>query len=63
MFYGKFHRAMEWLKRQNEKRKQDFEEDLKLDKMDMVALLISALLVFGPIILLLIVIAVIVFFL
>ncbi len=61
IFHGKFNRAMEWLKRQNKGRKQSFEEeDLKLDKMDILALMISALLVFGPIILFLIAIAILI---
>lgn len=62
MFHGKFNRAIEWLKRQNKDRQQDFdEEDLKLDRMDILALIISALLVFGPVILFLIAIAVLVY--
>jgi len=62
MFHGKFNRAIEWLKRQNKDKQQDFdEEDLKLDRMDILALMLSALLVFGPVILFLIAIAVLVY--
>lgn len=61
MFYGKFNRAMEWLKQQNKDKKQDGDqEDLKLDRSDILALMLSALLVFGPIILFLIVVAILV---
>ncbi|WP_414481087.1 hypothetical protein [Caldicoprobacter sp.] len=61
MFYGKFNRAMEWLKQQNKDKKQDGDqEDLKLDRSDILALMLSALLVFGPIILFLIAVAILV---
>jgi len=61
MFYGKFNRAMEWLKQQNKDKKQDGDqEDLKLDRSDILALMLSALLVFGPIVLFLIAVAILV---
>lgn len=66
MFEGKFNRAMEWLKQQNKDKKGDSkqedgdQEDLKLERADIIALMFAALLVFGPIVLCLIAIAVLV---
>ena len=64
MFQKKIDRAMEWLKEKN--KKSDFDESIgelseedqnyKLDKTDILALIISALLVFGPILIVLIII-------
>lgn len=60
MFQRKIDRAMNWLKEKN--KKSDFDEygdlsieedDYKLDKTDVLALIISALLVFGPILIIL----------
>lgn len=61
MFQKKIDRAMNWLKEKNEKSDLDEsmnelseeEEDYKLDKTDVLALIISALLVFGPILIVL----------
>jgi len=63
MFHGKFNRAMEWLRQQNKDKNQDGnQEELKLDRADITALLLAALLVFGPIVLFLIAIAILVWF-
>ncbi len=53
-FQSKLDRAMEWLKNKNKKpdsQESNSEniEDIKLEKDDILALIISALLVFGPI--------------
>lgn len=57
MFQKKIDRAMKWLKEKN--KKSDFDEsinelseedrDYKFDKIDILAVIISAILVFGPI--------------
>lgn len=58
MLQRKLERAMEWLKNkpENKEDKEDIEESIELEKNDVLALIISALLVFGPIILFLILI-------
>lgn len=53
-FQSKLDRAMEWLKNKNKKsdsQESNSEniEDIRLEKDDILALIISALLVFGPI--------------
>lgn len=55
MLQKKLERAMEWLKNKPEN-KEEIEESIELEKNDVLALIISALLVFGPIILFLILI-------
>ena len=55
IFQSKIDRAMKWLKNKNENIDSDENiEDIKLDKTDILALIISALLVFGPILIILI---------
>ena len=57
MFQKKVDRAMNWLKEKNKKSDLDEsieelsreDQDYKFDKADILALIISALLVFGPI--------------
>lgn len=70
LYQRKVDRAMEWLKNKNktqnnkysDKEKWEYESgDMKLGKKDIVAIIISALLVFGPIILALIGIIILVF--
>ena len=57
IFQSKIDRAMKWLKNKNENIDSDENiEDIKLDKTDILALIISALLVFGPILIILILI-------
>lgn len=57
-FSNKLKKTMEWLENKNKKSGQNFkEEDFKLDKTDILALIISALLVFGPLIFFLFLIA------
>lgn len=52
MFQNKLDRAMRWIKNKN--KDEDHEKDsIELEKNDMLAIIISALLVFGPIILIL----------
>lgn len=61
MFQKKVDRAMNWLKEKN--KKSDFDETInglseddqnyKLEKMDILAAIISAILVFGPILIVL----------
>lgn len=52
MFQNKLDRAMKWIKNKN--KDEDHEKDsIELEKNDMLAIIISALLVFGPIILIL----------
>lgn len=46
----KLERAMDWLKNKSNS-EEDLEESIELEKNDLPALIISALLVFGPIIL------------
>ena len=46
----KLERAMDWLKNKSNS-EEDLEENIELEKNDIFALIISALLVFGPIIL------------
>ena len=61
IFQSKIDRAMKWLKNKNENIDSDENiEDIKLDKTDILALIISALLVFGPILIILILIIVLV---
>lgn len=60
-FQSKLNRAMEWLKNKNKSSSSDEihdenEEDLKLEKTDILALIISAVLVFSPIIIILMII-------
>ena len=55
MFQKKLDRAMEWIKNQNKDNEQD-RTTLELEKLDIPAIIISALLVFGPIFFILIVI-------
>lgn len=59
-FQSKLDRAMEWIKNRNEISNSSSneigninEEDFKFDKTDILALIISALLVFGPVIIVL----------
>ncbi len=47
IFQKKVDRAMEWLKNKN-KKDENHEEELKLEKNDLFAIIISALLVFVP---------------
>ena len=47
MFQKKVDRAMEWLKNKN-KKDENQEEEVKLEKNDLFAIIISALLVFVP---------------
>jgi len=52
MFQNKLDRAMKWIKNKN--KDDDHENDsIELEKNDLLAIIISALLVFGPIILIL----------
>ena len=65
-FQSKLDRAMEWLKNKNKKpdsQESNSEniEDIRLEKDDILALIISALLVFGPIFIILSVIIYFVF--
>ena len=66
-FQSKVDRAMKWLKEKNQPKREDNlngledeislgQEQEKIDKRDILAILISALLVFGPIILVLLII-------
>ena len=55
MFQKKLDRAMDWIKNSNEDNEQD-RTTLELEKMDIPAIIISALLVFSPIFLILILI-------
>ena len=67
IFQSKVDRAMKWLKEKNQPKREDNlngledeislgQEQEKIDKRDILAILISALLVFGPIILVLLII-------
>lgn len=47
IFQKKVDRAMEWLKNKN-KKDENQEDELKLEKNDLFAIIISALLVFVP---------------
>lgn len=52
MFQKKLDRAMKWL--ENKNKDEDWEKDsVELEKNDWLAIIISALIVFGPIILIL----------
>lgn len=71
IFQKKVDRALQWLKDKNKSNeiKEDHEvdqveiqEDLPLEKGDRLALFLSALLVFGPIFLILIIIALLAYF-
>lgn len=66
-FQSKVDRAMKWLKEKNQPKREDNlngledemslgQEQEKIEKRDILAILISALLVFGPIILVLLII-------
>ena len=56
MLQKRIDRAMDWLKKQNKSNEEleKNEEYVELEKNDMLALFISSLLVFGPIVLVLI---------
>lgn len=60
MFQKKVDRAMKWLKEKSNKNLDELEpkeyNNIELEKNDFLALIISALMVFGPIILILIII-------
>jgi hypothetical protein len=67
IFQSKVDRAMKWLKEKNQPKREDNlngledeislgQEQEKIEKRDILAILISALLVFGPIILVLLII-------
>lgn len=67
IFQSKVDRAMKWLKKKNQPKREDNlngledemslgQEQEKIEKRDILAILISALLVFGPIILVLLII-------
>lgn len=60
MFQKKVDRAMKWLKEKRNKNLDELEpkeyNNIELEKNDFLALIISALMVFGPIILILIII-------
>ncbi len=55
MLQKKLERAMDWLKNKSSDKEQ-IEDNLNLEKKDILAIIISALLVFGPIILVLLLI-------
>ncbi len=55
MLQKKLERAMDWLKNRSNK-EEGLEENIELEKNDLLALFISAILVFGPIILILLLI-------
>ena len=63
IFQSKLDRAMKWLKNKNKKSDSSNElndenqQDYQLDKTDILAIIISALLVFAPIIIILFIIA------
>ena len=70
MFQKKIDRAMNWLKEKNNSETNDYdskvdgsaqEDHVELEKEDILAIILSAILVFGPILLILIVILVLVF--
>ncbi|MDR7870630.1 MAG: hypothetical protein RIN55_07220 [Tissierellaceae bacterium] len=63
MFYKKkLDKMMEWLKNKNQDSDSDEKiEDFKFDKTDILALIISALLVFGPVFIILIIILIFLF--
>ena len=62
IFQSKLDRAMEWIKNKNKKpdssneNHDENEQDIKLDKTDILAIIISAFLVFSPIIIILFII-------
>ena len=61
IFQSKIDRAMKWLKNKNESIDSDENmEEIKLDKTDILALVISALLVFSPIFIILILLIILV---
>lgn len=66
MFYQKkLDRAMKWLKEKNSSQNSDYDieegnNNVELEKRDLLAIIISALLVFGPIFIIAIVIFVLV---
>lgn len=51
IFQKKIDRAMEWLKDRNKDKNIDQDEELNLEKNDLLAIIISALIVFLPILL------------
>lgn len=59
MFQSKLNRAMEWIKNKNKKSDapdevyDEDQQDYQLDKTDILAIIISALLVFTPVIMVL----------
>lgn len=55
MLQKKLERAMDWLKSKSSSQEQ-IEDNLNLEKEDVLAIIISALLVFGPILLILLLI-------
>lgn len=61
-FQKKIDRAMRWLKEKNENSSGENIGDQKLEKKDILALIISALLVFGPIFVILIAIILLVYY-
>lgn len=61
IFQTKINRAMKWLKNKNKTSEYDeIVEDIELEKVDILALILSALLVFGPIFIILILIIILV---
>jgi hypothetical protein len=67
MFQKKIDRSMKWLKEKNkalDKKAEEWSEgkkehnDLKLEAKDIIAIILSALMIFGPLILLLLIIAI-----
>lgn len=62
MLQNKLDRAMNWLKEKNANPNAEYEaqenNDIELEKLDIIALILSALMVFGPILLALLIILV-----
>lgn len=56
MFQNKLDRAMDWLKNKNKISEGEIPENIQLEKNDFLAIIIAALLVFGPIIIILFII-------
>ena len=65
MFQKKLDRAMKWLKEKNrssEDKLQEIDRDeLKLESKDVIAIILSAIMVFGPVILILFIIAILMY--
>jgi len=65
MFQNKIDRAMKWLKEKNrsseDKLQEIAREELRLGSKDIMAIIISAALVFGPVILILFIIAILMY--